>query len=240
MMYLLVSLEMATPSEFAKQKSTASRARECGPGPQPLRSFSHVRGLPALPPVAQSRVDSANAIYDHMAEFCAFLHASMPHIPFSVENPLHSYLWQFPAWAALAARHSFVTFDSCRHGSQRKKATAFLTNSELLHCLSGPCPGCPKHLPWGKQRGSFATAEEAGYPKLLCERIISCVDKSAAARGIAPERLAPSKLSASRAGGQLQPRGRKFPPIISEFAYTVSVASAEAPPLNGKHCLAQP
>ena len=217
----------------------ASRARECGPGPQPLRSLSHVRGLPALPPVAQSRVDSANAIYDHMAEFCAFLHASMPHIPFSVENPLHSYLWQFPAWAALAARHSFVTFDSCRHGSQRKKATAFLTNSELLHCLSGPCPGCPQHLPWGKQRGSFATAEEAGYPKLLCERIISCVDKSAAARGIAPERLAPSKLSASRAGGQLQPRGRKFPPIISEFAYTVSVASAEAPPLNGKHCLAQ-
>ncbi|CAE7203405.1 SLC24A2 [Symbiodinium sp. CCMP2592] len=172
-----------------------------------------------------------------MEAFCDWLLRAMPHVPFSVENPLHSYLWQLPKWAALVSKHSFVTFDSCRHGSQRKKATALLTNSELLRCLSGPCPGCSSHLPWGKQGRSFATAEETGYPKLLCERIVSCVDKSAASRGIAPERLSVSKVSAARAAGQVQPRGRKFPPIISEFAYTVSVGSAEAPTLNSKHCL---
>ncbi|CAE7801527.1 SLC24A2 [Symbiodinium sp. CCMP2592] len=216
---------------------TASRARECGPGPKPLRSVRHVRGLPGLPPVEQARVDSANTIYDSMAAFCDWLLHAMPHVPFSVENPLHSYLWQLPRWAELVAKHSFVTFDSCRHGSQRKKATALLTNSELLHCLSGPCPGCSSHLPWGKQGNSFATAEETGYPKLLCERIVSCVDKSAASRGIAPERLVASRVSAARAAGQVQPRGRKFPPIISEFAYTMSVASAAAPTLNSKHCL---
>ncbi|CAE7223759.1 SLC24A2 [Symbiodinium sp. CCMP2592] len=216
---------------------TASRARECGPGPKPLRSVRHVRGLPGLPPVEQARVDSANTIYDSMAAFCDWLLHAMPHVPFSVENPLHSYLWQLPRWAELLAKHSFVTFDSCRHGSQRKKATALLTNSELLHCLSGPCPGCSSHLPWGKLGNTFATAEETGYPKLLCERIVSCVDKSAASRGIAPERLVASKVSAARAAGQVQPRGRKFPPIISEFAYTMSVASAAAPTLNSKHCL---
>ncbi|CAE7194532.1 SLC24A2 [Symbiodinium sp. CCMP2592] len=216
---------------------TASRARECGPGPKPLRSLRHVRGLPGLPPVEQARVDSANTIYDNMVAFCDWLFHAMPHVPFSVENPLHSYLWQLPKWAELVSKHSFVTFDSCLHGSQRKKATALLTNSELLHCLSGPCPGCSSHLPWGKQGRSFATAEETGYPKLLCERIVACVDKSAASRGIAPERLSVSKVSAARAAGQVQPRGRKFPPIISEFAYTVSVGSAEAPTLNSKHCL---
>jgi len=216
---------------------TASRARECGPGPKPLRSMQHVRGLPCLSAIEQARVDSANAIYDNMAAFCAFLTSSMPHVPFSVENPLHSYLWQFPAWSALADQHSVVLFDSCRHGSQRKKATAFLTNSDLLHCLSGPCPGCSQHLPWGKQGSSFATAEETGYPKLLCERIVSCVDQSAASRGIAPAPLAPSKLSASKAAAHVQPRGRRFPPIISEFAYTMSVSCAQAPPLNSKNCL---
>ncbi|OLQ06982.1 hypothetical protein AK812_SmicGene9645 [Symbiodinium microadriaticum] len=129
---------------------TASRARECGPGPKPLRSMQHVRGLPGLSSVDQARVESANAIYDHMAAFCKFLALRLPQVPFSVENPLHSYLWQLPAWSDLVAKHSVVTFDSCRHGSQRKKATALLTNSE--------------------QGQSFATAEETGYPKLLCER----------------------------------------------------------------------
>ena len=219
---------------------TASRARECGPGPKPLRSMQHVRGLPGLSSVDQARVESANAIYDHMAAFCKFLALRLPQVPFSVENPLHSYLWQLPVWSDLAAKHSVVTFDSCRHGSQRKKATALLTNSESLHSLSGPCPGCSKHLLWGRQGKSFATAEETGYPKLLCEKIVSCVDKSATCRGMAPTPLAPSLLSASKAGAQVQPRGRRFPPIISEFAYTMSVSSATAPPLDSKNCLPRP
>ncbi|CAE7763885.1 SLC24A2 [Symbiodinium sp. CCMP2592] len=29
-----------------------------------------------------------------------------------LDNPLHSYLWQLPKWAALVSKHSFVTFDS--------------------------------------------------------------------------------------------------------------------------------
>ena len=131
---------------------TASRARECGPGPKPLRSMQHVRGLPGLSSVDQARVESANAIYDHMAAFCKFLALRLPQVPFSVENPVHSYLWQLPAWSDLAAKHSVVTFDSCRHGSQRKKATALLTNSEALHSLSGPCPGCSNHLSVGQAR----------------------------------------------------------------------------------------
>ncbi|CAE7710295.1 SLC24A2 [Symbiodinium sp. CCMP2592] len=95
--------------------------------------------------VHMARVDSANTIYDSMAAFCDW-------------------------WAELVAKHSFVTFDSCRHG--RRAIPNFFVKG-LSHAWIG----------------------------------------------------------------QVQPRGRKFPPIISEFAYTMSVASAAAPTLNSKHCL---
>ena len=49
---------------------TASRAREIGKGPRPLRSMAHVRGLPDLDPVCQERVASAKMIYGETASLC--------------------------------------------------------------------------------------------------------------------------------------------------------------------------
>ena len=83
---------------------TASRAREIGHGPRPLRSMQHVMGLPDLDPVSQERVNSANMIYAETASFCSWLLQSFPAVPFSVENPLHSYMWQLPAFEGLKER----------------------------------------------------------------------------------------------------------------------------------------
>ena len=87
---------------------TASRARECGPGPKPLRSMQHVRGLPGLSSVDQARVESANAIYDHMAAFCKFLALRLPQVPFS------------------SRIHFTVTFGSCQFGQTSPPSTLWL------------------------------------------------------------------------------------------------------------------
>ena len=212
------------------KSSTASRAREIGKGPRPLRSMQHVMGLPGLDPVSQERVTSANMIYAETASFCSWLLQTLPAVPFSVENPLHSYMWQLPAFASLKSRLQNVVFDACRHGSKRKKATAFLTNNAALHSLSGPCPGCLAHEKWGRRKTGYATAEEAAYPRLLCQRIVACVDAACDTRCLLPARSITSSLHAARVAAQSQPRGRKCPPLLSEFAHTVTVQSSAAPP----------
>ena len=196
-----------------------------------------VQGLPGLDPISQERVDSANMIYAETASFCFWLLQQFPAVPFSVENPLHSYMWHFPAFAELRARVQLVVFDSCRHGSKRKKATAFLTNNAVLHSLSGPCPGCPVHEKWGKRKSGYATAEEAAYPRLLCQRIVACVDEACDSRCLLPARSITSSLHAARVAAQSQPRGRRCPPLLSEFAHTVTVQSGAAPPLDDKRQL---
>ena len=218
---------------------TASRARDIGKGPRPLRSLQHPWGRPDLSEVEAARVASANAIYRETAAFCQWLLSNHACVHFSVENPLHSWLWHLPCFQSLLQRLALVSFDACLHGSTRKKATAFLSSHPVLGRLSGPCPGCPKHDAWVVD-GNYATALEAAYPKLLCERLVACIDDVAAERQLLPSKLQTSELANARAAGQVQPRGRRFAPVIGEFAHTVTVASSEAPPLNAKNCLEKP
>ena len=56
-------------------------------------------------------------------------------------------------------------------------------NMSCVSDLSGPCPGCATHAPWRTASG-YATASEAAYPRLLCERILACVDVHAAAKDV--------------------------------------------------------
>ena len=218
---------------------TASRARDIGKGPRPLRSLQNPWGRPDLSEVEAARVASANAVYRETAAFCQWLLSNHACVHFSVENPLHSWLWHLPCFQSLVQRLTLVSFDACLHGSTRKKATAFLSSHPVLGRLSGPCPGCPKHDAWVVD-GTYATALEAAYPKLLCERLVACIDDVAAERQLLPSKLQTSELANARAAGQVQPRGRRFAPVIGEFAHTVSVASSEAPPLTAKNCLEKP
>ena len=219
---------------------TCSRARDLSPGPPPLRDLHHVWGLPGLSPTDHARVQSANAIYEGAAAFFEFILASFPQIGVSVENPLHSWLWMLPPFASLMQRCTFVAFDLCRHGSNRRKATGLLTNVPGLGVLSGPCPGCAEHQPWQVQNGEFATAREAAYPLLFCQRFVAAVAASASASGLGPDPDALSAHASARAANHVQPRGRRFPPLIPEYSYTVTVFSEMPPPLNAKRCLSDP
>ena len=163
-------------------------------------------------------MDSANVSYEATAEFCEFLMANHSRIPFSVENPLNSYM----GFASVIPKLNMAGFDACRHGSRRKKATAFLTNEPALLTLSGACPGCTVPATWGRKPNSgLNAADEAAYPRLLCERIVACFNKVADRRGLLPDPVQAGIMRAARAAAQVQPRRRKFPPLISEFAYTM-------------------
>ena len=192
-------------------------------------------GLSSLPDGDRARVDSANAIYRQCADFCSWILTCQPATGFTVENPLHSWLWHLPPFQALLQKCVLVSFDACLHGSRRNKATALLTNVEGVGELSGPCPGCTSHEPWGRTTDGYATSAEAAYPRLLCDRILQCVDVFAAATDAAPTPQAVTPLAEARAAAQKQPRGRRFAPIISEFSHTVSV-QASASLLSGTRC----
>ena len=146
-------------------------------------------------------------------------------------------MWYLPPFQELQLHNNLVSFDAWRHGSSRNKATALLTNVPCVGELSGPCPGCASHAPWGRTASGYATASEAAYPRLLCERILACVDVHAAAKDVLPHHAATTPLAEARAAAHQQPRGRKFAPLITEFAHTVSIHASSEPPVDGKHCL---
>ncbi|CAE6914886.1 PARP6, partial [Symbiodinium sp. CCMP2456] len=170
------------------------------PGPSFAESLS-------VAELCQARVDSANLIYDNTADFRKWLLQTSPNTGFTVENPLHSWMWQLPSFQDLQQLCSFVSFDACRHGSSRNKATALLTNVECVGTLSGPCPGCKSHAAWGRTHDGFATSSEAAYPKLLCERLVACIDIFAAAQECLPLASPTTSLAEARAAAQKQPRG---------------------------------
>ena len=226
---------------------TASRARDrplsaSRHGPTPLRSTQFPWGKPDVSKVDFARLISANRIYIQMAEFCTL--AQSKGIGFSIENPLHSWLWELPPYVELAKTCYKVPFDSCAHGGSRKKATAFLTNVEGMCELHSMCPGDHQHLPWGLIRSSdsweFATKAEAAYPKLLCSRVGAILLSRAEALGLGslPSNLVP--LPDVRAATHQQPKPSKRPPIMPEFAFTQSV-TVQGPmpsvPLDTKRCL---
>ena len=78
------------------------------------------------------------------------------------------------------------------------------------------------------------------YPKALCESVVKLMADSAVAAGLQLEPLAISTLQAARSAGQVQPRVSKYPPLISEFAHSVTVRAADAPLLDSKSCLRVP
>ena len=110
---------------------TCSRAREIKlssswHGPQPLRNEEYPYGVPWMSAKDAERVDSANNLYKHMAEFCEFLEEIS--IAWTIENPTNSWLWALPCMQELVQRFFFANFHSCAYGGQRYKATSFLTN----------------------------------------------------------------------------------------------------------------
>jgi hypothetical protein len=135
-----------------------------------------------------------------------------------------------------------VTFHNCAHGGDRDKSTSLWVNDNWLDSLALLCDKKHQHKPWTTtmQNGNvrFATAEEAAYPILLCERIIHCLRDQALQLGAtAPETLLeqaegpdPSPLSRIVLGAL--PRGHKVKPLVAEFGTYLTVFADPQKPCN--------
>ena len=226
-----------------------SRAREIHLGgptqPRPLRSSEYPHGLPQLTADEQARVTAANSIYSQMSEFLLF--CTEHNIPWSVENPARSYLWETEWMVRLQTVAKFFYFTACAWGSSRPTKKAFLSTLPAMFRLEAECPGNHQHEPYGRKRDEqgkliYATAEEAAYPRILCVQIRRIVQE---ALNLFPEHshAVPGLVTNNAAGAtamSIQPRGRRMPPLSSEFAAFQTITTKDPPPLDSKSCLTKP
>ena len=138
-------------------------------------------GLPNLSPWQQKKVDSANTIYKVVAAIMRKCHEF--DIPFTVENPTNSYMWDtVDIREAMEDLQTFnVDLHACMFGSDRNKKTRLVTNKREFLELAITCDGSHEHRPWGRvwERGTWkwATKLECEYPKQLCDAIAGVATK---------------------------------------------------------------
>ena len=201
---------------------TSSRARErpvskSAWGPVSLRSVEYPWGLPHLQGKDAYRIKQANILYEQAASFCRFL--SNHGVKWSVENPRRSYMWELGPFIELLDMATFYDFDAYMHGGSRDKRTSFLSSLDLSD-LCFDCDGNHWHAEWGvTEDGTFATANEAEYPTLLCQHVSLILLSSAQSQGFfTNDKFAfiQGKVKTD-ATVQLQSR-KKMPPIMFFFS----------------------
>ena len=214
---------------------TASRARDKvvsaslrargAPSPPPLRSEQWPAGLPNLEGDNLRRVESANKIYNFIAAFMGECHSMG--VAWSVENPTRSYMWLMPAFVALIAttRAHFVNYSSCMQGGTRDKQSSWLTCCSQLDSLGVQCDKSHEHESWTWTPDKhFSTADEAAYPRLLCNNAAQSVVDYAISKGHPqpPQALEEARYNHKIPGLQKafagkQHRGRKQPALVPEY-----------------------
>ena len=226
---------------FAPPCGTGSKAREKpisqalqaqgAPSPKPLRSSEHPSGFPWLSGLDLQRVISANSIYS----FCAW---ALPeclnaNILVSAENPKSAYLWEIEPWPSLLSDRRLEANDHqvCMLGGTRDKWSRWLATRGLFTSLQMVCDKSHIHKPWGFTAPSltsgwnFATAEEAEYPAILCQRVAQLVHDKVVKDGaiLVPGELQPWGMTdlqlrhLNRASTGKLPRGKVLPQLVSEF-----------------------
>jgi len=228
---------------------TCSRAREINLGgssqPRPLRSEDCPHGLPDLSTEEQARVNAANLIYQQLSAF--LIMCTKMNIPWAIENPARSYLWDTEWMKTLQQFAKFYNFIACAWGATRPTKKSFLSTLAGMERLVAECPGDHQHEPYGRKRDDqgrmiYATAEEAAYPRALCLQIRRIVQESL---NLFPEhqQASPGCVTQHAAGSSalnVQPRGKRMPPLISEFVAFQTVEASDPPPLGAKSCPTQP
>ena len=233
---------------FAPPCGTASRARERpinpklirlgAPSPKPLRDASFPRGLPLLSEHDQVRVDQANIIYDFCVEVA--IECANRGVIFSVENPRNSWFWTVAKQQATNTHSSHlweqletVSFQHCMYGSDRDKWSTWLCTQHVLSSLCVVCDKSHSHKPWSVTKTvsgwAFDTALEAEYPVKLCQQVAQLILADCLHRGAQPPAKAlsstdtlPKRLKRRVAAGALV-KGRRLPPLLSEFAEIVQI-----------------
>ena len=230
---VVIAVHMAPPC------GTCSRAREIKlsqhwHGPQPLRDARYPYGVPAMSPNDRLRVELANTLYMHMCNFCEFLNAMQ--VPWTMENPTNSWLWELPCMQQLIKDSFFTTFHSCAYGGARYKSTSFLTNNAVFLSFCRQCDGMHEHLAWGFDTVTqqFSTALEAEYPKQLCEEYARTLVTLAENANMEIEQY---PRAADKLHPQKQHSGQTVPPLIPEYVKVVSILLDTEPELDGKRKL---
>lgn len=141
----------------------------------------------------------------------------------------------------------FFYFTACAWGSSRPTRKAILSTLSEMSRIEAECPGNHQHEPFGRKRDEqgkliYATAEEAAYPRALCVQIRRIVQE---ALNIFPEhsRAVPGFVTTNAAGStamSVQPRGKRMPPLISEFVAFQTITTSDPPPVDSKSCLTKP
>lgn len=158
-----------------------SRARDIpGTGPGPLRSDSHIYGLPHLTGKDLLKVRIGN----RMARFSIGILqlCDSMHVPAAMENPHTSRLWLLPGVQQLSVRKSFETsvVDYCSFGMDWRKRTRLLSCHVSFRMCFVPCTGrktCsfsgrPHVQLRGTTKGVFKTLIAEPYPRGMCKLLV--------------------------------------------------------------------
>ena len=226
---------------IAPSCGTASRAREkrlkvlekAGyKSPIPLRSTLQPDQLDGLAGLDKVKVECANMLYASVYDLASL--ACDLDIFVAIENPTNSHYWNTTPMVKLCREraHHYVTFHNCAHGGDRDKSTSLWVNGSWLDSLAMLCDGKHQHKPWTTklENGAikFATAEEAAYPILLCERIVHCLRDQALQMGasspqtIAEQTEQPASSHLSRLVLGALPRGHRLKPLVAEYGHYVT------------------
>lgn len=166
-----------------------------------------------------------------------------------VENPQFSLFRATTFWVSVAKLLRYAIFHSCQYGSNRQKRTMLAHNHVAFNQLSKLCPGESKkhrHLPWGiTPAGHFATSEEAAYPIQLARDVAQCFLQALEEAGmkLPPNQLQDMTSSSEavlqavrvRAQSGIQPKHSRLPPLVPEFATTISVEVSSTTPSSQHH-----
>lgn len=199
--------------------------------PVPLRSQEQPLGKDGLGGLDKLRTELVNQVYSFTAEILE-LCISLD-ILGSVENPKNSLFWEYPEIKRLLEKGWMTVFDSCMHGGRRKKGTSWWATKATYTDLQATCDGSHQHSSSTvSSKGlNFPTAEEAAYPDLLCKRVSAIIHAYASQEGaVEPQdlvqQLAIRHHTSHRWILDMLPRGKKYKPLVSEFAKYVTFAVA--------------
>ena len=150
---------------------------------QDLRWLQHPGGRPDLleNSVEGQRVAEANRLYRFAFDIAVF--CIRHSIPFCLENPPRSFVWQLFASMALASEEAGlagkwnnlepVDLHACMFGGARAKPLRFLCPKGLFSSLAVACDKSHSHKPWLKIRSRAEVAEDASYPAELCIKMVT-------------------------------------------------------------------
>ncbi|CAL1130530.1 unnamed protein product [Cladocopium goreaui] len=213
----------------AKEKKLPKKARQHGArAPKPLRISAYPHGLPGLSGCDKLRVTKANQIFSTIAALVRV--ALQRGTAVTVENLKKSFLWSTTYFKSLIDEGLLheVSFQKCMWGGKRDQWSSWYASVSDFDILEATCDGNHDHLKWNVTEvpNTWRCAPADAYPSVLCDKVASIVRNMARNCNVQDVSVGPGLKQAKTvpvimAAAGKQPRGDRFPSLITEFAYTI-------------------